>query len=118
MQNFNQPKSPELNVNVRLRVIKPAGDKHFMVGFDAHTDKEADAYNSAIRYHLKKINLEPFHQIGSQGGEGHSAWEVWQKTDEATLNGLLAEIEKDAKILLSRNEEMIGALYKRWRQDS
>lgn len=106
MNEFN----PERHRGVNLRIIPAMGDKHIMIGFDAHNNAEADAYNEACAHHLK--NLRSFHQVGHEGGAGYSAWEIWQETDSETLEDLTIKIETDAQILLAKTG--IEELYERW----
>ncbi len=106
MPEFN----PEQRKNVNLRIIPATGDKHVMIGFDAHSDEEAEAYNEACTHYLK--NLRSFHQVGHEGGPGYSAWEIWQEIDNEILSGLISQIENDAQILLS--QVGVEELYERW----
>lgn len=106
MNEFN----PEGNKGVNLRIIPAIVDKYIMIGFDAHNDTEADAYNEACAHHLK--NLRSFHQVVHEGGAGYSAWEIWQEADSETLEDLINKIEADAQILLSKKG--VEELYERW----
>ena len=99
---------------VNLRIVKPEGDKHYMVGFDAMTDEQAEAYNEAVEFYLEQEKLRPFHQVGSEGGSGYSAWEVWGETDEELLEKILSKIEQAAQIFISKDDEKIEELYDKW----
>lgn len=103
-EKFN-PENKDVLRKVELRIVEPRGDKNFMIGFECKTEEECRAYNWAIGSVLKKAGLNPFHQVGtSPFGEhepGYHAWEIWKKATKEDLEVLLAEIEQEAKSILT-----------------
>ncbi len=74
---------------VNLRIVKPEEDKGYMIGFDAKSDDEAEAYNEATEFYLRNAKLPNFHQAGHEGGAGYSGWEIRTEVEEKTLTELL-----------------------------
>lgn len=107
----------EQEPKVELEVTPPQGDKFCMIRFNAHTEKQARAYNEAVAHHLGQLG-NIFHQIGgSDRALGVHGWELWDKEiSSEQLEALLPEIERDAQILLTENDldELYEKLYKRW----
>lgn len=116
MEGF-KPEHRERPSGVDLRVVRPSGDKHHMIGFDAKTVKEAKAYHKAIAHYLKRFKIPVFLQVGGNSELGYNAWEIWDKNiTPQELEALLPEIERDAQILMTVTdfEDLYEQLYKRW----
>jgi hypothetical protein len=102
LEKFNNKEKPK---KVELKIIEPRGDKNFMIGFTCRTEKECEAYNTAIKIVLERKELELFHQIGSKpdnpNAPGYHGWEIWKrKVTKEDLEKLLPEIDKEAQEFL------------------
>jgi hypothetical protein len=102
LEKFNNKEKPK---KVELKIIEPRSDKNFMIGFTYKTEKECEAYNTAIKRVLENEGLTVYHQVGGKpdnpNAPGYHAWEIWKrKITKEYLEKLLPEIEKEAQEFL------------------
>ncbi len=73
--DFHEEQPKEKEQESILQIIQPKGERNWTISFDAHTSREVEAYDEAVRGILQREMFIP-HLDATQSTDTHHEWTI------------------------------------------